>query len=244
MKIKVLILIGVAMTMLFCGGNQQKQTYSEKYDLTKDTSNSKIINFDLNDFTEITNYKEINFQSEKYLYDVFLQKIDSSNFNLKYCVECYNKRVYNNDERTFVLNTSYGKVKFTSISDGDLFLEYHYLKNFSIPDYKIIVAYGIDLPYTIFLDNQNYGGFRTNGEVYFSNDKKYFISVSNPPDYCLLEIYKIDNGKITNIVNLYSIDYPIDIICWEKEVFCKTILMNNICYYFKIDFASILNKFE
>jgi hypothetical protein len=239
--------------MILVSCNRQKTTNSEQTnqdinttsqnDLIKDSLVSNIIEFNLDDFKEIIGYKNIDLDSKDYLYDNYLQPIDSMKFQLE-CYDCYNQTEKYNNKKTFFVDMEYGKVKFESIDEDDMFLEYHYLDKLVISNFKIVVLYSIDIPYTIFLDSQVYSGFRANGTITLSNNKEYFVSVSNMPDYTLLEIYKVAENKIINIVNLYSVDYPIDKMCWDKELFFETVIMNNVRYYYKIDWTKILHDWN
>lgn len=245
MKFKLLII-----TLLFVSCHKQTTTHEKhESDSTKiiqnfaeDSSKLHVINFDLNSFKEIAGYKNIDFETDKYSYDKYLQNIDSADFQLE-CPNITDLMEKIDNEKEFLVETDYGKVRFKSVDKGDLFLYYHYLNELTIADFNIIVLYGIDSPNTIFLHNKIYGGFTTNGIINLSPDKKYFVSFSNTPDYCLMEIYKVDGDNIINVVNLYSEYYPIENICWHNDLLIETASIKNIQYYYRINWTQILNDF-
>ncbi|GHT18062.1 hypothetical protein FACS189429_3670 [Bacteroidia bacterium] len=249
MKIRLLL---VVLSLSFSCQNYKRPIISEESGqvvengavstVVEDSIYTQIA-FNPTDFREINGYKEINFNSENSLFDSYLFPIDSVQFEL----ECstYNDLANSyDDEINFTIDMDYGTIKFESIDEGDTFFEYHSLKNIDIPNYKAVRINGVDMPYTVFINYKVYEGFKTNGKTYFSNDKKYFISVSNAPDYCLLEIYKIFNTQIINIVNLFSVNYPIDEICWDKELLVKTAIVNNVQYYYQVDWERILQNWN
>ena len=245
MKHKLTISIVVAL-LVSCNQHSKSDNYvkttqrQDRFEIKNDTMKSNVINFNINDFKEIKGYKNIDFESSNYLYDNYIQPISRQTFQTQFNMDSINKDDLST-EKTFYLNTDYGKVKFESVEDGDMFLEYHYLKSAVIPNYKIIVVYGIDGVCTIFLDNRTFEGFKTNGSVIFSNDKQYFISFYNTPDYCLLEIYKATD-KIVNIANLYSKNNLIDRVSWGNEFLFETVLTKNHRNYYRLNFSKILQK--
>ncbi|MDS1031559.1 hypothetical protein RDV77_02840 [Porphyromonadaceae sp. NP-X] len=135
-------------------------------------------------------------------------------------------------------------MKFESIEEGDAFHEYHYLNDIQLSNYKIVEMFTLDYPITIFLNLDNYGGFTTEGEIFFSKAKSFFVSISNTPDYCLFEVYAITKNGISNIVNLYSNNYQIDKISWNNSLLFETVISNEQRKYCKIDFEKLLSDFE
>ena len=244
MKYKLLIFIGIVLISCQEKKSSLKLVISDKKnneimtDSISNTAKSNPLKFNLQDFKKIKGYKGVNLNSDE-SYDHYLLPISKQDYeteNSKADIQNYK----NKESKTFYVETDYGKVKFESTDADDMFLKYIYFGNSIVANYKIIKVYTIDSPLTIFLSCKKYDGFITNGDVYFSGDKEYFISVSNTPDYCLLEIYKVLGNDIVNIANLYSSKYQIDTICWGKELLFKTVMTNNLKYYFKIDWTRIL----
>ena len=214
----------------------------ETLKITSNQSDTNVIIFNLRNFNKIDNYKTLDFENRKLLLDNYLSNVDKSQFKLAFSKNL--KKTNSDTNTTFFVETDYGKVKFESVKDGDAFHEYHYLNDIQLPSFRIIKMYTIDYPVTIFLNIKKYSGFTTDGEISFSKSKDFFVSISNTPDYCLFEIYKISNENIINIVNLYSNHYQIDNISWDNDLLFETVLSKGERYYCKIDFQKILSDFE
>jgi hypothetical protein len=247
MNSKLLIAL---VTVLFSCNNQKTTVNNEntslkvKHSITNSKLDSAVttntIKFNLEDFKTINGYKGIDLNLKELSFDQYLLPINSQEYELDHSE---NVNTVNSNVKFFTVKTNYGGVKFESIEEGDLFLEFH-LDTLSVLNYKIINVYTSDNQLTIFLNTMKFTGFRTNGNFYLSKDKKYFISVSNTPDYCLLEIYKINKNSIVNMVNLYSFKCQIDSMRWSKYLLIKTITSKNSTNYYRIDWIKILNNFD
>lgn len=248
LKISYIALL-IIVTFISCKKNQSTNIADTSnlkknvlVDSTPNKQESNIIVFKISDFTQINDYKLISFESKELLFDKYVSDIDKELF-----ISEYTRYTYDNlreSDSAFYIKTNYGKVKFESIDEGDNFQEFNYLSEMQLSNYKIIVMFSLDFPTTIFLNLDNYEGFTTEGEIFLAKNKCFFASISNTPDYCLFEIYRISENGIYNIVNLYSNYYQIDKICWNTNLLFETVLSNNQRNYCKIDFEKILKDFE
>ena len=248
-KLKIIFIpLFITFTFISCKKSQSiNQTLSSngvKYDLTDSVPKKKcsaITVFKIKDFSKIQDYKSISFESKKYLLDNYVSEIDKETFISDY--SSYHSVNLGHDS-LFFIETNYGKVKFESVKDIDAFHEYHYLNDIQLSNYKIVEMFTLDYPITIFLNIDNYGGFTTEGEIFISKTKSFFVSISNTPDYCLFEVYAITKNGISNIVNLYSNYYQIDKISWNNSLLFETVISNEQRNYCKIDFEKLLSDFE
>lgn len=245
MKFKLLIIALLFISCKEIDSSKAKDTpvnkiYTEAQNDTlpnKDLTN--VIDFDFSHFNKIDNYKNIDFESDLMTFDRLLMK----DTTIENCYCSANKEQYPVTENTFFINTDYGKINFKSVNDGDLFYQYSVINNTILKDYVVISVSTIDGSYTVFLNKRKYEGFRMNGEVCFFNDMNYFVSLSNTADYCLLEFYKINNAKITNIVNLYSREFFVDCVKWDVDKLYLTVAYSNKNEYFKISWSALLKTF-
>jgi hypothetical protein len=226
---------------LSCKDGKKETTISEHQNMNK--PKRAIIDFDLNKFSKIKDYKEIDFNSSAYSYDKYLLSTDSITYN-----NCYKNMPEFKDidqlPNSFTLPTKYANVRFSSVEENETYLKYQHLSELKGTNYEIVRAWTIDSPSTIFLNKEKHEGFLTSGIIAMSHDKQYIVSFSNEPEYCILEIYKIENKTISNVINLYSVTSPIDNLCWGSQLSFKTVLMKEKRNYFILDFKKITADFE
>lgn len=238
-KIICILTVGV---LLSCKDRAEKNDVAIENNSVEQTNTNTVIDFNLINFKEIDDYKKIDFNSSFYNYDRYLVASDSITFN-----GCLNGKAKPADLQQapmeFTLSYKYADVKFISNEGDETFLKYQYLLDLQKAPYDVITAWSIDTPLTIFLSKKKFEGFVTSGVVTFSADKQYFISTSSEPDYNILEIYKVQNGTITNIANLYSIDKSVNSVCWGGQLMFESAKGYGTSY-FVFDLKKVLLDFE
>lgn len=244
------VIILIALILLSCEKNKVLEPKKvNNFQKTKqfDSIIQKKTTFDLNTAHKIKDFKTIDFKNKRLNFGIYLKETNIENW-IKSC-EKYNN-IYISDsletiKKEFSIKTDYTDLLFKNIDDGEYFLQYNYcgFKN-SINAFIVFIS-TIDIPTTLFIDKNNPDkNFIVNGEVFFSKKENYFIAISNQPDYCIIEIYQINEKKIINVCNLYSDDIFINKICWSNNLILETVLTNNEHKYFIINFDLIINDFK
>lgn len=201
----------------------------------KQTENDTI-KFLINYQKLIKDYKVIDFKSSSHSFDKFTNQITEFDYE-NICKKSINTLDYSRPlkSKDFSINTEYGHILFNSIEEADLHNVYEYLRYDDKISKHIIFLQTLDLPITIFLDNNNYDYFYVIGEVFLPDDENYFISTYIDVDYNIIGFYNIGANGITNVVNLYSDKIFINKICIKSKIVIETILMNNNKFYFELD---------